>query len=128
MVGGAQQLQCKSESAQCSEKSNRTLVRGMGLKFEKKNARKTIKSTPKKKLGIGSPVFCTFSFTQPNNIGPARQQPRDWGSLFNFSESGRGRGHSQRFIYNFGLWVLGIADSHINESNCKLMSPEHLFS
>ena len=36
---------------------------GGGLKFEKKNARKTIESTPKKKLGIGSPVFCTFSFT-----------------------------------------------------------------
>ena len=33
----------------------------------KKNASKTIKSTPKKKLGIGSPVFCTFSFT-PNSI------------------------------------------------------------
>ena len=26
---------------------------------------------------------------------------------------------------NFGLSVLGIAVSHINESNCKLMSPEH---
>ena len=27
-----------------------------------------------------------------------------------------------------GLWVLGLAVSHINESNCKLMSPEHYFS
>ena len=26
-----------------------------------------------------------------------------------------------------GLWVLGLAVSHINESNCKLMSPEHFF-
>ena len=26
-----------------------------------------------------------------------------------------------------GLWVLGLAVSHINESNCKLMSPEHSF-
>ena len=26
-----------------------------------------------------------------------------------------------------GLWVLGLAVSHINESNCKLMSPEHYF-
>ena len=26
------------------------------------------------------------------------------------------------------LWVLGLAISHINESNCKLMSPEHYFS
>ena len=44
------------------------LVRGWkGLKFEEKNARKEIKSTPKKKLDIGAPVFCTFSFT-PNPI------------------------------------------------------------
>ena len=35
-----------------------------GLKFEKKMRKKTIKPTPRKKLGIGSPVFCTFSFTQ----------------------------------------------------------------
>ena len=26
-----------------------------------------------------------------------------------------------------GLWVLGFAVSHINESNCKLVSPEHYF-
>ena len=26
-----------------------------------------------------------------------------------------------------GFWVLGLAVSHINESNCKLMSPEHFF-
>ena len=26
-----------------------------------------------------------------------------------------------------GLWVLGLADTHINESNSKLMSPEHFF-
>ena len=44
----------------------------------------------RKKMGIGSPVL--FHSPQPNNIGPARQQPRDWGSLFNFSDSGRGRG------------------------------------
>ena len=30
-------------------------------------------------MGIYSPVF--FHSPQPNNIGPARQQPRDWGSL-----------------------------------------------
>ena len=47
--------------------------RGGGLKFEKVNAGKTIKSTPKKKLGIGSSVFCTFSFTPTSNIGPAAQ-------------------------------------------------------
>ena len=27
-----------------------------------------------------------------------------------------------------GLWVLGLAFSHINESYCKLMSPEHSFN
>ena len=27
-----------------------------------------------------------------------------------------------------GLWVLGLAVSHINESNCKLMSPKYYFS
>ena len=26
-----------------------------------------------------------------------------------------------------GLWVLGLAISHFNESNCKHMSPEHYF-
>ena len=26
-----------------------------------------------------------------------------------------------------GLWVLGLTVSHINESNCKLMSSEHYF-
>ena len=27
----------------------------------------------------------------------------------------------------FGLWVLGLAVTHIYESNCKVMSPEHYF-
>ena len=52
MWRGAQQLQCKSESAQCSEKQQCTCEedrRGGGLKFEKINAEETIKSTPKKK-------------------------------------------------------------------------------
>ena len=34
-------------------------------------------------------------------------------------------------VYSFkilGLWVLGLAVSHINESNRKLMSPEHYFN
>ena len=61
---GAHNLQCKSESAQRSEKQQSPSDGGEGLKFEKKNAeKKTIKPTPKKKLGIGSPVFCYFSFT-----------------------------------------------------------------
>ena len=69
MGGGAQQLQCKSESAQCSDNQQSPCEGdgGGGLKFEEKNARKRMKSTPKKKLGIGSPVFSTFSFI-PNPI------------------------------------------------------------
>ena len=39
-------------------------------------------------------ILYFYIHPEPNNIGPARQQPRDWGSL-NFSESGRRRrGHS----------------------------------
>ena len=34
------------------------------------------------------------------------------------------RGYSDSFTM-LGLWVLGLAVFHINESNCKLMSPEH---
>ena len=64
MWEGAQRLQCKSELAQCSEKTTEPLRGGWGggagLKFEEKNAGTTIKSTTKKKLGISSPVFCTF--------------------------------------------------------------------
>ena len=64
--GGAHHLQCKSESAQCSEKQQSPCEGEGDLKIEKKCWKK-IKPTPKKKLGIGSPVFCTFSFT-PNPI------------------------------------------------------------
>ena len=42
--------------------------------------KKATKSTPKKKLGIGSTVLCTFHSPQPYNIDPAWQQTRDWGS------------------------------------------------
>ena len=71
--GGAQQLQCKSESAQCTEKQQSPCEEdgGGGLKFEKINAGKTIKSAAKEKWGIGSPLFCTFSFT-PNTITKAQ--------------------------------------------------------
>ena len=63
MWEGAHQLQCKSVSARCSEKQPTPCDGEGGLKFEKVNDGKTIKSTPKKNLGIGSPVFCTFPFT-----------------------------------------------------------------
>ena len=44
------------------QKNNRAFARGRGLKFEKINAGKTIKFTPKKILGIGS----LFHSPQPN--------------------------------------------------------------
>ena len=50
------------------QKNSRAPLRrrvGGGLKFEKKIAGKTIKSTSKKKLGIGSPVFCIFIHPNP---------------------------------------------------------------
>ena len=76
------------------QKNSRALVRGWGggLKIWKKNARK--QSPHLRKNG----AYFVLFHSQPNNIGPARQQPTDWGSL-NFSESGRrrkggGGGHS----------------------------------
>ena len=72
--GGAQQLQCKSESAQCSEKQQSPAEgEGGGLKFETINAGKTITSTPKKRMGKGSYLlyFVLFHSPQPNNKGPA---------------------------------------------------------
>ena len=65
-----------------------------GLKFQKNKCWKNNKVHTYEKLGHRFPCILYF-FIHPNllnNIGPARQQPRDWGSLFNFSESGQGRG------------------------------------
>ena len=81
-----------------------------GLKFEKKNKcwKKIVHTL--EKMGIGSPVFCTFFIhPKPNYIGPARQQPRDWGSLLNFSESGRG-GHSNYLLALRLLGYMGFAE------------------
>ena len=78
--GGAQQLQCKSESARSSE-NNRALVRRMGggLKFEKNKCWKNNKVHTLEKIGHRFPcILYFFIHTQPNNKGPARQQPRDW--------------------------------------------------
>ena len=58
---------------------------GGGLKFEKKNAGKQSSLHLRKKSDIGPLYFVLFHSSQPNNIGPAQQQPRDWGSLFNVS-------------------------------------------
>ena len=80
---------------------------GGGLKFEEKKQKKTpTKSTPKKKLGIGSTVLCTFHSPQPNNIDPARQQTRDWSSLFNFSDPGRGRWAHSYYLLALRLYYM----------------------
>ena len=77
-MGGGGHSNCNASLSQSNvQKNNRALVRGGGggggLKLEKNkcwnnNQVYTIKST--KKLGIGSPVFCTFAFT-PNQITAA---------------------------------------------------------
>ena len=73
--GGGGHNNCNaSPSLPNVQKNSRALVRRMGgggLKFEKINAGKTIKSAAKEKWGLGSPLFCTFSFT-PNTITKAQ--------------------------------------------------------
>ena len=68
--GGAQQLQCKSDSAQCSEKHQSPCEgRRVGLNFEKKNAEKN-KTTPKKKIGhyIDRFPYIWYFFIHRNQI------------------------------------------------------------
>ena len=56
-----------------------------------------------------------YFFIHPNNIGSAQQQPRHWGSPFNFSESGRGSGRAQLFIISFATTRLhGICNGGNN--------------
>ena len=69
MWGKGRHINCNASlSLHNVQKNSKAHVRekggGGGLKFEEKKCwKKTIKPTPKKKVGIGSPVFCTFSFT-----------------------------------------------------------------
>ena len=67
MWGKGRHISCNASLSQPNvQKNSKAHVResGGGLKFEKKMLeKKTIKPTPRKKVGIGSPVFCTFSFT-----------------------------------------------------------------
>ena len=66
-------------------------------------------STPKKKLGLCSPLFCIFHSPQPNNIGPARQQCRNWSSLLiSLSLVGEGR-HSYYLLALRLLDYMGFA-------------------
>ena len=61
-------------------------------------------------------ILYFFIHPQPNNIGPVRQQPRDWGSLLisRVSESGRGRG-AQLLLISFATTRLhGVCNGSIN--------------
>ena len=65
--------ECKSESAQCSEKQQSPYDGdgGGGLKFEK-NARKQLSPHLRKKVGYRLPCnLYFFIHPQPNNIGPS---------------------------------------------------------
>ena len=63
MWGKGRHINCNASLSQTNvQKNSKTHVRerGGGLKLEKNAGKKTIKPTPKKKVGIGSPVFCPF--------------------------------------------------------------------
>ena len=91
----AHQLQCKPQPAQCSEKQQSSCKGaggGGGLKFEKKMLEKKQSSPHLRKSGHRFPcILYFFIHPQPNNVGPARQQPR---ALFlislNLVREGRG--------------------------------------
>ena len=62
-----------------------------------------------RKIGHMFPcILYFFHSPQPNNIGPAWQQPRARGSLFYFSESDRGEGHSY-YLLAMRLDYMGFA-------------------
>ena len=58
-------------------------------------------------------ILYFFIHPRPNNISPARQQSRDWGSL-NFSESGRGRGAQLLLISCMTTRLHGICNGSID--------------
>ena len=97
--GGGGHSYCNASLSQFNvQKDSRALVRGMrgvggggwgGFKFDIFSRKQ---SPYLRKTGHIFPcILYFFIHTQPNNIGPAWQEPRDWGSL-NFSESDRRKG------------------------------------
>ena len=84
-VGGGH-CSCNASLSQPNvQKNSRALVRGNGgvggggLIFWKKMLENN-KVLTEEKNWVYVPLYF-FIHPQPNNIGPARQQPRDWGSL-----------------------------------------------
>ena len=115
-MGERGHINCNASLSQPNvQKNSRAHVRGRGgLKFEKKML---------EKLGRRSPAFCTFHSPQPNNIGPAWQQPR---SLFLISLGlvAEGRG-AQLLHISFAItglhgicnesktkWKIGVGGTH----------------
>ena len=68
--------------------------------MKKKNARKQLSPHLRKTGHMFPCVLYFFIHTQPNNVGPARQQPRDWGSLL-ISLSLDGGGGAQLLLISF---------------------------
>ena len=84
-VCGGGHCSCNASQSQPDvQKNSRALVRGMGggaCILREKNAR-IQKSPHLRKNGHMFPcILYFFIHPQPYNIGPARQQPRNWGSL-----------------------------------------------
>ena len=79
---------------------------GGGLKFEEKKLEKKTQPSPHLRK---TTVLCTFHSPQPNNIDPAWQQTRDWGSLLHFSESGRGRWANSYYLLALRLDYMEFA-------------------
>ena len=85
---------------------------GGGLKFEEKSSKKN-KSTPKKKLGIGSTVLCTFHSPQPNNIDQHGSR-LGTGALFCISLSLVGKVGAQLLLISFATRLHGICNGSNN--------------
>ena len=98
--GGAHSSWNASLSQSNVQKNSKAIVKGMGgLKIWKQ-------STYLRKNWAYFPcILYFFIHPKPKNTGPARQEPRDLGSL-NFSESGRRRGGGGHSYYLFALPLL----------------------
>ena len=100
MCGGHSSCNASLSQSNVHKKQQSPCEGDGGLKFKK--ARKHSPHLRKKR------AYFVIFHSQPNNIGPARQQPADWGSL-NFSESGRrrkGGGGAQLLLISFATTIL----------------------
>ena len=80
-------------------------------------------------------MLCTFHSPQLNNIDPAWQQTRDWGSLLHFSECGRGRWAHSYYLLALRLdymefameatteWKIGGGSTHATALGLGISAP-----